>query len=133
MGFKLGYHTADLCLVLEDSSFEGLLGSALVGYRFLLVGNVETQTDATEEFTFEAPDRESMLVNFLNRLVFLFETRQFLPDKANFSINGNRLSATVNGSNYHGEVKHCVKAATYHGLEVVEIDGQFTAQVILDD
>jgi SHS2 domain-containing protein len=133
MGFKLGYHTADLCLVLEDSSFEGLLGSALVGYRFLLVGNVETQSDATEDITFEATDRESMLVNFLNRLIFLFETRQFLPAHADFSIAGNRLSATINGSTNTGEVKHCVKAATYHGLEVVEIAGQLTAQVILDD
>lgn len=133
MGFKLGYHTADLCLVLEASSFEGLLESALDGYRFLLAGETNAQTGSVEIVTFDALDKESMLVNFLNKLIFLFDTKQFLPSSASIKINGDHLSAKINGSIYNDDVRHCVKAATYHGLEVVNDNNQLSAVVILDD
>lgn len=133
MGFKVIPHTADLAIEVTGGSMAELLESAMLGFRFLVGGEKPFIQNTTEIFSIGALDKESLLVRFLNHLVYLFDTTGFLPAAVNIEIDGLAFKAVVTGEIFDGTARHCVKAATYHGLEVAEKNGFLSAQIILDD
>lgn len=133
MGFEVVPHTADLAVKVWGRDLAELFGSALDGYRFFLIGDRVIEWNKVQTFSIEADDPESLLVRFLNRLIFLFDTESFLPASAKLKIAGNRLDVEVSGSNDIQDIRHCVKAATYHNLSIVQTEGILWATVIFDD
>jgi SHS2 domain-containing protein len=86
--------------------------------------------------TVEAADRETLLVAWLNELLYLHEVEAFVAaDFVIRELTDTRLQAEVWGERVdrarHPLVGH-VKAATYHLLHVRPTGGGWEAQVILD-
>jgi len=82
-----------------------------------------------------APDEESLLVEWLNELIYLFDTENIIFKRFDITeINDTRLKARIHGekvdSSKH-KLKIGVKAATYHLLKVSKGDG-CQVQVLLD-
>ena len=129
-------HTADLAWRIWGATlpelFEnagGALISTLTDRRFLRRAEVR-------EITVEAPDLEALLVDWLNRLLYLFDVEGFLGrDFRVRSLTGKRLEAEVRGDIFdpgRHPGKTAVKAATYHHLAITPKDGGWQATVILD-
>ena len=79
----------------------------------------------------EAADRGSLLVAWLEELIYLADTASFVPDRAaGLQLRENGLRASVEGR--RADIDPLVKAATYHGLEFVLHGGRWRARVILD-
>ena len=83
-------------------------------------------------------DREQLLVKFLNELVYLFETRDFVLAAAEDVRIATRdgawtLEAVFRGDDLAAgyEVYGLVKAATYNEMEIAE-NGGFVLQVVVD-
>ncbi len=96
------------------------------------------QVKLGESFDLEAsgPDRESLLVAWLNELLFLYDTRHVLIRKFEITEMGEkRLKATVRGERIDPArhiLKTEVKAVTWHMLEAaVTVDG-FRTRVVYD-
>lgn len=133
MGFEVVSHTADLAVKAWGANLPELFQSMLDGYRFLLAHDVGIAKNQVQEIKISADDAESLLVRFLNRLVYLFDTEAFFPVKANLEFDGFNLTAAVSGITFTGTAKHCIKAATYHGLSIVRVDSLLVATIIFDD
>jgi len=87
----------------------------------------------------EAEDPEALLIDYLNELIFLFDTKRFLPSR--LEVRGLRLEkpalleGEVRGETYdpaRHRAKTEIKAATFHGLEIRTIGGRLEAEVIFD-
>ena len=83
-----------------------------------------------------APDREALLVNWLNELIYLFEAKGLLFNRFDITLLTDiRLKAIGYGEkinlNKH-ELKTQVKAATYHMLIIEQNKDGWKAQVIFD-
>lgn len=84
------------------------------------------------EVRVEAADREALLVEWINELIFQvertgkvfthFEVRALSPHTVEARLFGRPLD----------EVKTQVKAATFHGLSIKERDGELSAKLVLD-
>jgi len=83
----------------------------------------------------EAPDDELLLVDWLNSLIFEMATRKCLFGRFAVRIDGHRLTATAWGEPVDRE-RHQpaveIKGATYTALRVVQENGQWTAQTVVD-
>jgi len=75
-------------------------------------------------------DYASLLVGFLDELIYLADTDSFVPDNASIELTEGSLSARLDGR--VTGLQPIVKAATYHGLEFREEDGAWQARVVLD-
>ena len=133
MGFKLGSHTADLQIIIDGHDINELFVSALHGFIYLLVGVAQHDYDFSILISLDAEDYESLIVCFLNKLIFLFEIMNFIPIDADVVIDKFHLDATIYGHKKKVEIKHCIKAATYHDLSVDYSTGLLMASIILDD
>jgi SHS2 domain-containing protein len=80
----------------------------------------------------EAPDRNALLVDWLNELVFLAERDKRLYGATELDhVSDRELSARVFGREIEDLRLH-VKAATFHGLDIREGPGGLSANVVLD-
>ena len=131
-------HTADVGFALEARSLEDLFQAALKGLLQVVFLYPPEGGSWRRRLSLEAEDLETLLVRFLNELIYLIQTKGFVPGGARVRIEkkdeGYRLTATLWGEpfqesfGFQGEVK----SATFHGLRVSQENGRWRAQVILD-
>jgi SHS2 domain-containing protein len=123
-------HTAELELEITATTKEAVFREALAAFAEL-VGRDSRGEPAEHTVTVTASDAPALLVEWLGELVFLAETRDFLPEGVTALELGEKdLRATVAGRS--DEPSHLVKSVTYHGLELRENGEGWLARVVLD-
>jgi SHS2 domain-containing protein len=121
-------HTSELELHIDAETPELVFQDALRALSELLgTGAGEPQA---RKVRLSAPERDRLLWQWLDELVFLGETEGFLPEAAEVRLDETELEATVTGR--LGEASALVKAVTYHGLAFEEANGRYRARVVLD-
>jgi SHS2 domain-containing protein len=123
-------HTAEVELHIEAEAREGVFAEALAAFAELVSRDDEGEP-AGHDVSIEAADNPGLLVSWLEELVFLAETEDFLPVRVDeLELTEGHLTAHVSGR--RGRPAHLVKAVTYHGLEFAQQNGVWQAKVVLD-
>ncbi len=134
-------HTADIGFeVAEAPTLEALFDEAR---RALLMTVFEAPPESGEgenPIQLSAPDLETLLVRWVNELVFTIQDDGFVPIGAEIQVREDadegfhlegRLTGTpldLEGHGWQGEIK----SATFHGLHVTRESEGWRAQMILD-
>ncbi|HEX6863791.1 MAG TPA: archease [Thermoanaerobaculia bacterium] len=126
-------HTSEVQLQVEAESLAGLAveaGQALA--QLLLRGRPPEPEGPARRLTVDSADREALLVDWLNEVLFVAEVDLWVPvDFEILEISPTRLVAEARGVPVADPPSN-VKAATFHGLAVVEWEGGLHAEVIFD-
>jgi len=131
-------HTADVGITVRAATLAGIYERcALILFEMLFdFSGLSNEPVSVERLHINADDKEMLLVEFLNELLYLFFTKHFVASEAEVYYEGNALSAVLHGMLVPAgqfTVKEEIKAATYHELQVKQLSGgQFEAQVIFD-
>lgn len=135
--FELLEHTADIGIAAYAASWLGLLRQLVLGWRRIVCsGPIAAQTDL--QCTIDGADRAELLVNLLNELCYLLETRNFLPAELQIeegASDGLTLELRLRGETCdpaRHRLLHEVKAATYHQLRIDQDESGWQARVYLD-
>ncbi|REJ86966.1 MAG: archease [Planctomycetota bacterium] len=134
--FEVFEHTADLGLRIRAGDLPTLMaeaGRALFSVIVADLGKVELRQRVTLHVSFD--EHPLLLQDWLSELLFLFESRQIVLTDFQVSIADGELTATVAGEELNParhQLQNEVKAITYHGLLVEQVDGGWLAEVILD-
>jgi SHS2 domain-containing protein len=135
-GFEVFAVTADKGVRAWGKDLPEVFANAARGMWSLMVEPGKAQRREMLPVTVEATDRETLLVAWLNELLYLHEVEEFVAaDFAVRDVTDTRLEAEVWGERVdrarHPLVGH-VKAATYHLLHVRPTNGGWEAQVVVD-
>jgi len=131
-------HTAEIGLGLWAPTLADLYTCAATAMLELIDAQPDLTTAAEERTVAVAsPDLESLLVDWLNELIFLQETTgAYWPEVTVNSLaqqeDGAALRATVRGWRASQPPRLHIKAVTYHQLRVVAVDGGWRAEVFFD-
>jgi SHS2 domain-containing protein len=127
-------HTSEIELQIEADSERAVFEQALEALRELLSERAAAGAEgapASFEVEASAPDRPTLLAEWLSELAYLVETEGFLPERADrLELGDDSLEATVIGR--RSSPSHLVKAVTYHRLTMEEQGGTWRATVVLD-
>lgn len=129
-------HAAELELELEATSERGVFEEALAALGGLLAERTawEGQADAEparHQVSASAPDRATLLAEWLSELAYLAESEGFVPRRVErMQLTFNAVDADVVGS--RASPPHLVKAVTYHRLGMWEENETWRARVIFD-
>lgn len=128
-------HTADLGLVAYGDTLAEAFENAAYGMFDLMVDVSSTTETEAVDVRAEADDAPSLLVAFLNELLFLFETRKLILVR--FEIvewdEAAHIAARAWGSPMAGqETRAQIKAVTYHDMRVEKTDEGFEVEVLFD-
>ena len=138
--FETFDHTADVGLRIEGDSLADLLETAARAvFSVVLLDlpeKVEVQRDVRVQLAPELEGLEELLVEWLQELLYHFETKRLVPLAFDFREKGPRaLHARVGFGRFDPALHRTgleVKAVTYHGLEVRQEASRWTARIILD-
>lgn len=134
--YRLLEHTADIGLLASAASIEELFAEAARGLLLLLGGAPPARPQLEQVVEVAAGDREELLVNWLNELLFLLETRRFYLAECRIeALTPTRLRATLYGEaldlSRHTFARDA-KAVTHHRLLLEEQNGTWQARVYVD-
>jgi SHS2 domain-containing protein len=129
-------HTADLAWRLWGKDLPELFENAGRALSATLTDRRYLRRRATREVRLTADDREALLVDWLNHLLYLFDIDGFLGrDFQVESLTAERLKARVMGESFdpaRHPARTGVKAATFHQLSIVPAGEGWQATVVLD-
>jgi SHS2 domain-containing protein len=124
-------HTADRALRVRGATLDELFANAGRGMVALTGAEADPNRSVLHEVDLEAPDVESLLVDWLSELVYLMEYERLVFTEYSLQTTPKRLHAEIRGGPVMG-LKTLIKAVTYHNLQVVLLDGGFEATVVFD-
>ena len=135
--FEVINHTADVGVVAYGANLNQAFANAARALFSLITEPESVEETLSWDIELRAPDEESLLVEWLNELIYLFDTEHILFRRFEVSELGRgRLRARgygerVNSSRHH--LKTGIKAATYHMLSVSQDeDNVYRVKVIFD-
>ncbi|OPZ81334.1 MAG: hypothetical protein BWY76_03066 [bacterium ADurb.Bin429] len=129
--FERVEHTADLAVVVRGGDLPVLFANAARAL-FQMMTESPAARDRTREIALESVDLESLLVDWLNELIYLHEVEG--ETYADFRVNAlspTTLTATVTGGATTRKLK-TIKAATYHDLTITETEAGAEAHIVFD-
>ena len=135
--YRIIDHTADIGIEVSALDLRELFRLAGMAVTDLMVNLGEV--DKEIEKTIIIPDdgnRESLLVDWLNEILFQFESDKYLIgsiEHCNFA--DGFLKVVCHGERFDSSkhlLKSSIKAATYHALEVKKAGEKWVARIILD-
>lgn len=136
MAYRLLEHTADMGLEARGGSLEELFGEAARGLRELMFGHYPGGQGQVIQLRISGQDREELLVNWLNDILYLFEVRGIYPVSFEVqAVSDTSTTVLVRGEPFDAErhpVERVVKAVTYHQLQLEQIQGEWRARVYVD-
>ena len=123
-------HTAELELRIEAPPERGVFEEPLAALRELIAERLNGRAER-QEISVTAVDRPTLLADWLEELVFLAESEDFVAERVDeLELADASLRAVVAGR--RGAPRHLVKAVTYHGLEFEPEGDRWRARVVLD-
>ena len=125
-------HTADLALRVYGRDMADLFETAAYA-MFSKLWDVSPSKPVQElQVEVEGTDWESLLVNWLNELLYLHETSGAVYVDFNvLALSPQRLKARVEGAPA-SMVRGIIKAATYYDLSIERTDQGYAATVVFD-
>ena len=126
-------HTAEVKLRVRGPSLGEIAAEA-----GRALGRLELGTDRPaaqgewRDLEVHAPDRDALLVEWLNELIYRAETERWVPVEIEVvAATDTALRARARGVTVD-ETPSRVKAATFHGLRITPVPGGLEAEVVLD-
>jgi len=125
-------HTADLALRVRGQDLADLLRNAAQGMLQLSGAVPQAGPRSRRELQLDSLDRESLLVDFLQELLFGIEMRQVAyPEIEIHDITDTALRATLTEAPLQGVAKP-IKAVTYNDLHIEESPLGLVTTVVFD-
>ena len=136
--YQFLHHTADAKFRSFGSSLEEAFANAALATASLMWDWQKIGRKMEYPVEVEGRDLKQLLVNFLEEILYLFESKMFLlaaVDKMNIERKSDRflLKAIFKGDKYRDKYKihGDVKAITYNEMEILNNE-HFTLQVVVD-
>ncbi len=134
--FEILEHTADVGVRARGETPAALFENAAAGFLEIALERETVTERETRRLAAEAADREALLVNWLQEVLWLVDAEGWLPRRVVVEeISEARVSGTAYGEP-RDPARHrfhiIIKAVTYHQLSVRERDGVWVAEVYLD-
>jgi SHS2 domain-containing protein len=134
--FELFDHTADLGLRVRADDLNTLFRDAAVGLFAMIAERVPADDPGeTLRFRIDGSRLDWLLFDWLNELLFTFESRGLLLHGFEVEVGSERVDARASAVAFDAGKQRAlreVKAITYHGLRVERIERGWIAEVIVD-
>jgi SHS2 domain-containing protein len=130
-GYNEIQHTADWELEVWAPDLPGLFEQAARGMCALQDIQIHPQPRLARQIEITAPDCESLLVKFLNELLYQNEHDGLGFDAYQISVAAEQVQATVSGAQIAHQARQ-IKAVTYHNLEIRQTARGFETRVVFD-
>lgn len=135
MNYETFEHEADIGIRGFGHTVEEAFENSAMALYSVMVNVLAVEPREKRTVTVSAPDRELLLVEWFNALLSLSDIDRMVFSKFKVMIEGTSLTGTAWGEALDRERHEPnveIKGATYYMLKVMETEGRFVAQCVVD-
>jgi SHS2 domain-containing protein len=133
-------HTADIKFQAYGKTREEVFENAALAMFNVIIDTEKISGNIAREIILKSPDLESLLVDWLSELLYIFEVdeivfREFRVEKIKEENGEYSITSQALGEKYHLEnlpFETEIKAVTYNQLEITTDADGWKAQVVVD-
>ena len=133
-------HTADIKFLAYGKTLEEVFENAALAMFNVIIDTSKVSGETAREIFLKSPDLESLLVDWLSELLYLFEVDEIVFRKfqvKEIKVEGSEYSinARVSGEEFYSgnlPFETEIKAVTYNQLEIEKTVDGWKAQVVVD-
>jgi SHS2 domain-containing protein len=133
-------HTADIKFQAYGKTREEVFENAALAMFNVIIDTEKISGNIAREIILKSPDLESLLVDWLSELLFIFEVdeivfREFRVEKIKEENGEYSITSQALGEKYHLEnlpFETEIKAVTYNQLEITTDADGWKAHVVVD-
>lgn len=133
-------HTADAKFRAYGKTLEEVFENAALAMFNVIIDTKKVLVETSLEISLESPELDTLLVDWLSELLFLFEVeetifREFRVEEIGEKGGGYSLKALASGAKWDLEshpFETEIKAVTYNQLELEKTAEGWVAQVVVD-
>ena len=133
-------HTADIKFQAYGKTKEEVFENAALAMFNVIIDTEKVSGNTSREIFLKSPDLESLLVDWLSELLYLFEVdeivfREFRVEKIKEEKDEYSITAQALGKKYDLEslpFETEIKAVTYNQLEIMKTADGWKAQIVVD-
>jgi len=134
--FEVLEHTADIGLRATGATLKETFAEAALGLESIAFDMASAKGTEPREIVITGEDYESLLVNFLNEVLFLLDGARlvmtdFVVEELNSAVIRARCRTEPRDAQKH-PAKVVVKGVTWHQLKIGQTDTVWMAEVYLD-
>ena len=131
--FEFLEHTADIKFRAFGKDVEEVFKNVVLAISDIISREQKINSKNKKQIEVEGHDKESLLYNFIEELLYLTEAENFLVSKADVKISDNKLKAMLLGDSTlnYSNLDH-IKSPTYHEMYVKKTKNGWEAQVVVD-
>ncbi|PMQ01577.1 MAG: protein archease [Dictyoglomus sp. NZ13-RE01] len=134
--YELLDHTADIGIITYGATKEEAFENSAKAMFDLIVPLEEIQEKTRFDIEVDAEDLESLLVTWLNELLYVFEVKGLIFCKFKVTLIGNeQLISNCYGEKFDPKrhtLQREIKAVTYNLLKIENQNGKWCVQVVFD-
>jgi len=137
--YKFLPHTADAKFQAYGKNLDEAFKNAAYAMTDVITDIRKIKAKVRKKISVKSEDEKALLYDFLERFLFLLDTKRFLLAKINKikiekTAKGFRLNAEVSGDNKpeNYQIKTAIKAVTYQEMLVKKGKSKVTVQVVVD-
>jgi SHS2 domain-containing protein len=134
--FEIVEHPADVGFRAWGSTPADLFANSALALMSIAAEPDTVNGSEERAITVSGHDYESVLVNWLEEILYLFDSAQFAAREfrvdtiSTVAVSGRLIGEPRDPARHTWKV--IVKAVTYHGIEVAERNGQWQSRVFVD-
>ena len=130
--FREEEHTADRAFTVRGRNLAELFAVAAHALRAIQGQSTATQQTVHREVEVSGVDRETLLVNWLNEILYLQEVhRESYSRFEVMAISDTFLRASLHGD-CNAASRRTIKAVTFHGLQLEPLPDGWEATIVVD-
>lgn len=130
-GYKEIQHTADWALQVWAPDLTGLMQQAALGMIALMGARLSNDGRLERTIMISADDSESLLVAFLNSILYEMELDSIGFDRFELRLDGLKVHARLMGAPLL-ELQKSIKAVTFHNLEIRPVEAGLETTIVFD-
>lgn len=131
-GYQEIEHTADTALFVWGPDLPAIFIEAAKGINLLMGMQIDQERRDNFSISLTADEAETLLVNFLEEIIFLGEHEGVGFDEFTVKIDGEYcLAAELQGAAITQKAKE-IKAVTFHNLDIKPTDSGYEVTIVFD-
>ncbi len=133
--FELLEHPADIGFRAHGRTIPDLFATCAEALLSIFLDPSQAQARQVWQLSVQGFDLESLLVNWLNEVLYYVDAKRVIFTRTEIRIESNQLNATCHGETLdfaRHPSRVLVKAVTYHQLRILESNGGWIAEVYVD-
>ena len=124
-------HRADVAIKVWSGNLEGLFVESARGLYTMMGVHKSNEGNISRTIDLNESDHETLLIRFLNELIYDVQLRSVLYEELNIQVQKNRLWGELKGDKTSGFVRE-IKAATYHECKILQTGAGYETMIVFD-